>query len=161
MWSKCSSESKNHQLFDHNDKHGVKLSQQRRSHYVANYQEFQKNVSLKLLQESLPRQMTELKLLTSQKVKSKKIISNSTRATKLICSPKKLWRDGYIRYINHCVIVKNLAEIQNIQIWWAWTLAVSHTGCHCLQTLTNHCATSSTKEEKENKREGDWRRWWR
>ena len=54
--------------------------------------------------------MTELKLLTSQKVKSKKIISNSTRATKLICSPKKLWRDGYIRYINHCVIVKNLAE---------------------------------------------------
>ena len=110
MWSKCSSESKNHQLFDHNDKHGVKLSQQRRSHYVANYQEFQKNVSLKLLQESLPRQMTELKLLTSQKVKSKKIISNSTRATKLICSPKKLWRDGYIRYINHCVIVKNLAE---------------------------------------------------
>jgi hypothetical protein len=38
--------SKNHQLFDHNDKHGVKLSQQRRSHYVANYQEFQRNVSL-------------------------------------------------------------------------------------------------------------------
>ena len=110
MWSKCSSESKNHQLFDHNDKHGVKLSQQRRSHYVANYQEFQKNVSLKLLQETPPGQMTELKLLTSQKVKSKKIISNSTRATKLICSPKKLWWDGYIRYINHCVIVKKLAE---------------------------------------------------
>ena len=34
--------------FDHNDKHGVKLSQQRRSHYVANYQEFQRNVSLKI-----------------------------------------------------------------------------------------------------------------
>ena len=41
---------------------------------MANYQEFQKNVSLKLLQESPPGQMTELKLLTSQKVKSSPVI---------------------------------------------------------------------------------------
>ena len=60
--------------FDHNDKHGVKLSQQRRSHYVANYQEFQGNVSLKLFQQSLAGQMTELNLLPAQKVKSKKTI---------------------------------------------------------------------------------------
>ena len=38
--------------FDHNDKHGVKLSQQRRSHYVANYQEFRRNVSLRCSKNS-------------------------------------------------------------------------------------------------------------
>ena len=76
--------------------------------------------------------------------------------------------DGYIQNIDHCVnnsqcvIVTNLPEIPNIQIWQIWTLVVSASVCYRLQTLTNPRATSSTGGEKgESRREGDFRRWWR
>ena len=57
--------------FDHNDKHGVKLSQQRRSHYVANYQEFRRNVSLRCSKNSGLDKWHNQNLLQSHKVKSK------------------------------------------------------------------------------------------
>ena len=92
--------------------------------------------------------MTELRLLTSQKVKSKKIITTSTRPTKLICSPKNFILD----IIDHCVIVKNLAENPKYTNLASLDFALVSSFTNIDKSLCNIFNRGG---------EGDCRRWWR
>ena len=112
MWSKCSSGPKKH--FDHNDKHGVKLSQQRRSHYVANYQEFQRNVSLKISSRTNDRIKSEGQL--------QKDYQNFNSGNKNDLQPQKLhsgwWTDiskiPIIVWITHSVWLSQICQKSQI-----------------------------------------------